>query len=243
MDSKSCDLGFLPVIRSVSATSIPTDAATIVRYACARPSRSIGRSSGTTSWPRSASSLAAFSTAASHIGSVLRPSIDSVENPMRRDPGSRPSAARKSPSGGEAYGDPTSEPWVPSRKAALSRTVRLTTWRTTSPFQDSPSVGPSGVRAREGLSPNSPQADAGIRMLPPPSPAWATGTIPAATAAPDPPLDPPGVWSVFHGLRAGPRNSDSVMPMIPNSGQLVFPTKTTPALRYRAKSSESWLGT
>jgi hypothetical protein len=47
------------------------------------------------------------------------------------------------------------------------------------------------VRARVGLSPKSPQHEAGMRIEPPPSPPWATGTIPAATAAAEPPLEPP----------------------------------------------------
>ena len=47
-------------------------------------------------------------------------------------------------------------------------------------------------------------------MLPPPSEPWATGTIPAATAAAAPPLDPPGVRSSAHGLRVAPQASVSV---------------------------------
>ena len=43
-----------------------------------------------------------------------------------------------------------------------------------------------------------------MRMDPPPSLAWATGNMPAAVAAPAPPLDPPGVWSRFQGLRVMP---------------------------------------
>ncbi len=38
-----------------------------------------------------------------------------------------------------------------------------------------------------------------------PSLAAAQGTIPAATAAAAPPEEPPGVWSVSQGLRAGPK--------------------------------------
>jgi malate synthase len=49
----------------------------------------------------------------------------------------------------------------------------------------------SGSRPREGLNPNRPQYAAGMRMLPPPSEPWAIGTMPDATAAADPPLEPP----------------------------------------------------
>jgi hypothetical protein len=43
-----------------------------------------------------------------------------------------------------------------------------------------------------------------MRIDPPPSPAWPIGTTPAATAAADPPLEPPGVREVSQGLRVGP---------------------------------------
>jgi hypothetical protein len=65
-------------------------------------------------------------------------------------------------------------------------------------------LGPSEMRPCETFSPTSPQHAAGMRMEPPPSEAWAMGTIPAATAAAAPPLEPPGVRLVSHGLRVGP---------------------------------------
>ena len=61
------------------------------------------------------------------------------------------------------------------------------------PAQPSDSVGPDGVRPRLGLRPNNPQHDAGTRIEPPPSLAWAAGTTRAATAAAAPPLEPPGI--------------------------------------------------
>ena len=64
--------------------------------------------------------------------------------------------------------------------------------------------GPSVILPCDVLSPTSPQHDAGMRIEPPPSEAWAIGTMPDATAAAAPPLDPPGTRSVFHGLRVGP---------------------------------------
>ena len=71
------------------------------------------------------------------------------------------------------------------------------------PAQPSPEPGPSGRRARVGLMPTSPQQEAGMRTEPPPSEPWAIGTIPAATAEPEPPDDPPLVCLRFHGLRVG----------------------------------------
>ena len=43
-----------------------------------------------------------------------------------------------------------------------------------------------------------------MRIEPAPSPAEAIGTRPAATAAPEPPLEPPGVRCGFQGLRVTP---------------------------------------
>ena len=57
--------------------------------------------------------------------------------------------------------------------------------------------------------------------------------MPAATAAPDPPDEPPGVWAVRQGLRAAPQSSGSVTPFAPNSGVFVLPNITSPASRKR----------
>ena len=81
------------------------------------------------------------------------------------------------------------------------------------------------------FSPTSPHAEAGIRMDPPPSEAWAAGIMPLATAAAEPPLEPPVEYSGFHGLRDGPSASGSVVGRIPSSGVFVRPTNTRPAAR------------
>ena len=93
----------------------------------------------------------------------------------------------------------------------------------------SPYWGASELRARVGLSPTRPQHDAGIRIDPPPSLACATGTMPDATAAADPPEDPPVECPVFHGLRDGPKRRGSAVGRMPNSGVLVLPQMTKPA--------------
>ena len=49
-----------------------------------------------------------------------------------------------------------------------------------------------------------PLNEAGWRMEPPVSEPSDSGTQSVATATAEPPLDPPGVRSVSHGLRTGP---------------------------------------
>ena len=91
----------------------------------------------------------------------------------------------------------------------MSATVRLTTPAVVSPGPGTMS-GPGLIRPRLGFSPTRPQAEAGIRIEPPPSEAWAIGTTPAATAAAAPPLEPPALRRRSHGVRAGGRPSGSV---------------------------------
>jgi hypothetical protein len=60
------------------------------------------------------------------------------------------------------------------------------------------------INPRVVFSPKIPQNPAGMRTDPPPSEPVAAPTIPAATAAAEPPDEPPGVWSRCHGLRVAP---------------------------------------
>ena len=119
----------------------------------------------------------------------------------------------------------------------MSATVRLTQPLAESRFQWS--VGSSGTRPRWGLSPKRPQNAAGMRIEPPPSVARPTAARPAATAAPLPPLEPPGDREVFHGLRVGPQPSLSVKPQIASSGSVVLPITTAPAARNLRTDSPS----
>src|SRR5262249_33665257 len=88
-----------------------------------------------------------------------------------------------------------------------------------------------------------PQSAAGWRMDPPVSEPSASGTIRAATAAADPPLDPPGVRSSAQGLCVGPNAEFSVEDPMANSSQLVLPTTTAPARSRRATAVASYGGT
>src|SRR5207342_2316617 len=96
-------------------------------------------------------------------------------------------------------------------------TVRVVTKWTAHPSSGSPTSGPQGTRPRLGLSPTTPQADAGIRIEPPPSLAPAIGTIPAPTTAPEPPDEPPAIVSGPQGLQVRPTARVSVVPRSPNS--------------------------
>src|SRR5208282_5310712 len=120
-------------------------------------------------------------------------------------------------------------PAIASSTAAVSRTERLTTPSVASPAQKSPKSGPAETRPRDGLSPTRPHSLAGIRIEPPPSLACPTATIRAATAAADPPLEPPVERVTSQGLRLGPKASGSVVALSPNSGVLVLPTLIKPA--------------
>ncbi len=137
-------------------------------------------------------------------------------------------------------GSPTPGPAIASSTAAVSRTVRVSTCSCVVMAQYSPNSGPSVLRARLGLSPTSPHIDDGTRIDPPMSLPWATATIPDATAAAAPPLEPPGERLVSHGLRVGPYASGSVVTVDASSGRLVLPTITNPAARKRWTSHVSF---
>src|SRR5262245_30536091 len=72
-----------------------------------------------------------------------------------------------------------------------------------------------------------------MRTDPPPSVDVARGARPAASAAAEPPLEPPGERSRFHGLRLAPKSLLSVNAFQPNEGVFVLPTTIAPAARRR----------
>src|SRR5665213_11563 len=87
------------------------------------------------------------------------------------------------------------------------------------------------TRPYVGFTPTTPQNAAGWRTLPPVSDPSAMFTIPAATAAAEPPDEPPGARSGSIGFRVGPYALLSVDEPIANSSMLVFATITAPLLR------------
>src|SRR6185437_11831867 len=97
-----------------------------------------------------------------------------------------------------------------SSSAALSRTEVVRTCWTDSGYANPSPIDAPGTLPRDGLKPKRPHIEDGMRIDPPPSLPCATGTIPDATAAAEPPLDPPGECVVRHVLRVGPCSNGSV---------------------------------
>ena len=74
-----------------------------------------------------------------------------------------------------------------------------------------------------------PQKLAGWRIDPPVSLPSATQVMPEATAAAEPPEEPPGTRSKSHGLWVGPKADDSVELPKANSSMLSLPKGMQPA--------------
>ena len=100
-------------------------------------------------------------------------------------------------------------------------------------------AGQAGTRPKVGLRPGRPQNAHGIRIEPPPSVPSASGTMPAASAAELPPLEPPGVLVGSQGLRVTPVSALSVTPFQPSSGVVVLPGSTAPERRSAATTGAS----
>src|SRR5450631_4081670 len=94
-------------------------------------------------------------------------------------------------------------PAITESTRAASRTERASGPSTDKVFQPL-KPGSLGTRPKVGLCPTTPQNDAGIRIDPPPSVPSASVVMPAATDAPAPPLEPPGVRPVSQGFLVSP---------------------------------------
>ena len=81
--------------------------------------------------------------------------------------------------------------------------------------------------------PTTPQRLAGWRIEPPVSEPSESVTSPAATAAADPPEEPPGTLVVSHGLFVRWKAEDSVEEPNANSSMFVLPTGVAPASSMR----------
>ena len=88
-----------------------------------------------------------------------------------------------------------------------------------------------------------PQNDAGMRIEPPPSEPSEIGTVPAATAAAEPELDPPAVFDGSHGFRVTPYSGELEEAFHPVSGVVFLPTMIAPASSMRCTAGEFSLAT
>src|SRR3954466_15253883 len=108
-----------------------------------------------------------------------------------------------------------------SSAMAASSTVRPKTpiWSS----DDAKATSPYRLtRPYVGFTPTTPQKAAGCLTEPPVSDPRAIGVIPAATAAADPPDDPPGTQRTSIGFLVGPYALFSVDDPIANSSMFVL---------------------
>ena len=92
-------------------------------------------------------------------------------------------------------------------------------------------------RPRVGLKAEVPQKAEGMRSEPAVSVPVAAGTMPAASAAAEPPEEPPALRASAQGLPTW-----SVVPPAANSCVCRWPSRTMPAPRNRAQTSQSRVG-
>ena len=88
-----------------------------------------------------------------------------------------------------------------------------------------------------------PENAAGPRIEPPVSAPSAPAHSPAASAAPEPLDEPPGMWSRLHGLRAGGKRCPGIWIPHANSCVMSFPIMTHPASWRRVTHVASSSGT
>ncbi len=80
----------------------------------------------------------------------------------------------------------------------------------------------------EGRKPTMPQNEAGLRRLPPVSEPVQTGSMSVASAAAEPPEEPPALSIGLKGLPVAPQTGLRLFEPAPNSGTLVLPTTMAP---------------
>ena len=172
----------------------------------------------------------------------------------RRAPGTPSSAASKpsatsgssstSPSRGEtatrrrgARCTGVLEPASAASSGSQSATVRAIgpAWSSVGPSGTIPRIG---TRPRDGLIVEVPQSADGMRSEPAVSVPVAAGVIRAASAAAEPPLEPPAERSSAQGLPTW-----SVVPPAANSCVCRWPSNTIPAASSRRHASHDRAGT
>src|SRR5207245_4963871 len=94
----------------------------------------------------------------------------------------------------------------------------------------------------EGRKPTTPHLAAGMRSEAPVSEPVHTGSMSQASAAAEPPDEPPVFKLGLKGFPVAPQTGLRELAPAPISGTLVLPATIAPARRRRATSSMSWSG-
>ena len=144
------------------------------------------------------------------------------------------------PGSGRQPGTLGSGPASTENSSATSSTVRAIGPAVERSDHGSPAVG---TRPGDGRKPTTLQNAAGLRSEPPVSLPSAMGIMRAAKATAAPPLLPPQVLAGSYGFRLAPKTRLKVCEPAPNSGVLVLPTVSAPAVRMRATIRASSAGT
>src|SRR5699024_478517 len=100
------------------------------------------------------------------------------------------------------------------------------TWSSDQPRGKTPALL---TRPCVGFKPTTPQKAAGVRVEPPVSVPNEPKVMSAATAAPEPPLEPPGILFKSHGLWQAPKCGLLVVAPQAYSCRLSLPVSTAPA--------------
>ena len=98
------------------------------------------------------------------------------------------------------------------------------------------------MRPWVGRRPAMPVSAAGMRTEPPVSVPRAASAMSAATAAPEPPLEPPGMRAGFQGLRHWPATGLVETTPHASSWRLALPIRIAPWAFSRAAAGASRLG-
>ena len=156
---------------------------------------------------RGAGGAQRFTAAVETCGGSLAPRHGAPAGRAPDPPARRQGRWRRTPGRARRAADRPARPVSPGCGPLMAASIghRSATPAATTPGVSSVGASPRPpvrlIRPRFGLMPATPQNAAGMRTEPPVSLATAAGTMPAATAAADPPLEPPGTRSRFHGLR------------------------------------------
>ena len=155
-----------------------------------------------------------------------------------RGPGDGASGIGPSGAGGGISGDDSAAPSAMAARSALQSASERAIGPAWSSVTASGTIPAIGTRPCVGLIALMPDIAAGMRTDPAVSVPVAAGTIRAASAAADPPLDPPAERARSHGLPTW-----SVEPPKANSCVWVWPASTIPAAFRRAHTTESSVAT